>query len=348
MNIFPLIAIGTSTTNLKGEILDVRYQLIRSKSGLTFYLTHPSSLYDENSSYEMLLELHDTLKDLDDNQIEERMSNLDAVQGKINHNRESTHPERIKFVIHKIEKDDPINDVKDAYLKLHLISQRLVKPNSINLEGIFNALPNVAWTNHGPMDPDDLEILREDCDYLFIRSLDKFPCLTDYIIPSGVRIADASRVRLGAYLSEGTTVMHEGFVNFNAGTLGPTMIEGRISAGVVVGKNSDLGGGCSTMGTLSGGNDVKISVGEDCLLGANSGLGIPLGDRCTVEAGLYLTGGSKVEVIDQNNDLIETVKASELSLKPDLLFIRNSLSGTIQCKPNNKSFVLNDQLHSND
>ena len=172
--------------------------------------------------------------------------------------------------------------------------------------------------------------------------------MTDYVIPPGVRIADASRIRLGAYLSEGTTVMHEGFVNFNAGTLGPAMIEGRISAGVVVGKNSDLGGGCSTMGTLSGGNDVKISVGEDCLLGANSGLGIPLGDRCIVEAGLYLTGGSKVEVLDQSNKLIETVKASELSLKPDLLFIRNSLSGAIQCKPNKRSVVLNDQLHSND
>ena len=148
------------------------------------------------------------------------------------------------------------------------------------------------------MDPKDIETLRNDFDYLYVRSIDKFPCLTDYIIPNGVRIADSSRVRLGAYLSEGTTVMHEGFVNFNAGTLGSAMIEGRISAGVVIGANSDLGGGCSTMGTLSGGNDVKISVGEDCLLGANSGLGIPLGDRCIVEAGLYLTAGSKIEVLD--------------------------------------------------
>jgi len=348
MNIFPLIAIGTSTTNLKGGILDVRYQLIRSKSGLTSYSTNPSSLYDEDSSYETLLELYDTLKDLDDSQIEEHIRNQETAEGKINLDEESTYPERIKFVIHKVDKDDPINDVKDAYLKLHLISQRLAEPNSLNLEGIFNALPNVAWTNHGPMDPDDVKILREDYDYLFIRSLDKFPCLTDYVIPSRVRIADASRVRLGAYLSEGTTVMHEGFVNFNAGTLGPAMIEGRISSGVVVGKNSDLGGGCSTMGTLSGGNNVKISVGEDCLLGANSGLGIPLGDRCIIEAGLYLTGGSKVEVLDQTNNLIATVRASELSLKPDLLFIRNSISGTIQCKPNKKSIELNDQLHSND
>jgi 2,3,4,5-tetrahydropyridine-2-carboxylate N-succinyltransferase len=168
------------------------------------------------------------------------------------------------------------------------------------------------------------------------------------VIPNGVRIADANRVRLGAYLSEGTTIMHEGFVNFNAGTLGPSMIEGRISAGVVVGKNSDLGGGCSTMGTLSGGNNIKISVGEDCLLGANSGLGIPLGDRCIIEAGLYLTGGSKVEILNPDNELIETVKASTLSGQDDLLFIRNSLTGAIQCKPNGKSVILNETLHKND
>ena len=172
--------------------------------------------------------------------------------------------------------------------------------------------------------------------------------MTDYIIPEGVRIADSSRVRLGAHLSEGTTVMHEGFVNFNAGTLGSAMIEGRISAGVVIGKNSDLGGGCSTMGTLSGGNEVKISVGEDCLLGANSGLGIPLGNRCVLEAGLYLTGGSKVEILNSKNELMETVKASTLSGKDDLLFIRNSLTGAIQCKPNGKSVVLNKTLHKND
>ena len=181
-----------------------------------------------------------------------------------------------------------------------------------------------------------------------IKSVDKFPPLTDYIVPPGVRIADTRRVRLGAYLSEGTTVMHEGFVNFNAGTLGSAMIEGRISAGVVIGKNSDLGGGCSTMGTLSGGNEVKISVGEDCLLGANSGLGIPLGNRCILEAGLYLTGGSKVEILNSKHKMIETVKASTLSGKDDLLFIRNSLTGTIQCKPNGKSVILNETLHKND
>ena len=180
-----------------------------------------------------------------------------------------------------------------------------------------------------------------------MRSVDKFPCMLDYVVPSGVRIADGSRVRLGAYLSEGTTIMHEGFVNFNAGTLGPTMIEGRISAGVIVGKNSDLGGGCSTMGTLSGGNDVKISVGEDCLLGANSGLGIPIGDRCIVEAGLYLTAGTKVEMVNSEGKVFDTVKASELSGKNDLLYIRNSLSGAVQCIPNTKNVELNETLHKN-
>ena len=312
MDTFPLIATGVASTSLEGEILAIRYTKI-------------VSLNDRKDEFESLDSLY---------QQKEK-------EGQIVKERE-------KLIVHKINKDTPVEDVKDAYLKLHLLSMKLVKPNTINLEGIFSALSNVAWTNQGPIHPNDLEKLRPEYDSLYIRSLDKFPCLTDYVIPNGVRIADASRVRLGAYLSEGTTIMHEGFVNFNAGTLGPSMIEGRISAGVIIGKNSDLGGGCSTMGTLSGGNDVKISVGEDCLLGANSGLGIPLGDRCIVEAGLYLTAGSKVEVLDKDNKLVKTVKASELSSKDDQLFIRNSLTGAIQCKPNRKKVSLNDQLHTND
>ncbi len=308
MNKFPLIASGVASTSLNGEILAIRYTKIVCKSEDA----------DEYKSLESVKHIPSIIKD------------------------------REKFIFHKLNQDTAIKNVKDAYLKLHLLSLKLVKPNTINLEGIFNALPNVVWTSQGPVHPDDLEEIRKDNDSLFVRSIDKFPCLTDYVIPEGIRIADASRVRLGAYLSEGTTVMHEGFVNFNAGTLGPAMIEGRISAGVVIGANSDLGGGCSTMGTLSGGNDVKISVGEDCLLGANSGLGIPLGDRCIVEAGLYLTAGSKVEVLDKNNELVKIVKASELSSKEDQLFIRNSLTGAIQCKPNNKKVSLNDQLHTNE
>ena len=256
--------------------------------------------------------------------------------------------------IHWTQKDldEPIEDVVSAYLKLHLISYRFVLPNSVNLDGLFNALPNVAWTNKGPISIDEIdqELLnsKQSKSNLFIRSLDKFPQLVDYIIPKNVRIADASRVRLGAYLSPGTTIMHEGFVNFNAGTLGTAMIEGRISAGVVVGNNSDLGGGCSTMGTLSGGNNIKISIGENCLIGANAGVGIPLGDNCTIEAGLYITAGTKIEVYKENGDIDGVFKGSELSNCSNLVFLRNSQNGKVIAKVNQKSINLNSELHKND
>ena len=246
--------------------------------------------------------------------------------------------------------DREIESVIDAYLKLHLLSHKLVLPNSINLDGLFSNLPNIVWTNQGPISIEEIEnklneskINKND---LYIRSIDKFPCLTDYIIPKNVRIADARRVRLGAYLSEGTTIMHEGFVNFNAGTLGPAMIEGRISAGVTVGKNSDIGGGASTMGTLSGGNNTKISIGENCLLGANSGLGISLGDNCIVEAGLYITAGTKITLL--NDDESKLVKASEISGIKDMLFLRESTTGKVIAKPNKKTSALNKELHNND
>jgi len=255
-----------------------------------------------------------------------------------------------KNVLVLVDSEKPPNDVPSSYLRLHLLSHRLVKPNEINLEGIFSLLPTVAWTSDGPKDPKELDDIlfkkRVNSESLHIHSLDKFPCMTDYVIPEGVRIADSHRVRLGAYLGEGTTVMHEGFINFNAGTLGKSMVEGRISQGVVVGEGSDLGGSSSTMGTLSGGNEELISVGKDCLLGANSGLGIPLGDRCIIEAGLYITAGTKVELFI-SEDEVKEIKASELAFKNDLLFIRNSLTGTVQCKPNTKSFNLNEDLHSN-
>ena len=248
--------------------------------------------------------------------------------------------------------DEPIEDVVSAYLKLHLISYRFMLPNSINLDGLFNALPNVAWTNKGPISIDEIdqELLnsKQSKSDLFIRSLDKFPQLVDYIIPKNVRIADASRVRLGAYLSPGTTIMHEGFVNFNAGTLGTAMIEGRVSAGVVVGDNSDLGGGCSTMGTLSGGNNIKISIGENCLIGANAGVGIPLGDNCTIEAGLYITAGTKIEVHKENGEVDGVLKGSELSNCSNLVFLRNSQNGKVIAKVNQKSINLNSELHKND
>lgn len=248
--------------------------------------------------------------------------------------------------------NQPVTSTEGAYLKLHLLSYKFCKPNTLNLDGLFENLPNVAWTNKGPIAIDEVEQViaqsKLDNECIHIRSLDKFPPLTDYIVPKNVRIADASRVRLGAYLSEGTTVMHEGFVNFNAGTLGNAMIEGRISSGVVIGNNSDLGGGCSTMGTLSGGNDIKISVGENCLLGANSGLGIPLGNNCIVEAGLYITSGSKIELHDENSEEKKIVKGSELSNKSNLLFIRHSQNGKIIAKPNKNQISLNTTLHKND
>ena len=262
-----------------------------------------------------------------------------------------TNKEIVELVWSEKDLDSSIKDISSAYLKLHLISYKFVTPNSINLDGLFGVLPNVAWTNQGPIAINEIDERlsksKLEDGKLFIRSLDKFPCLTDYIIPKNVRIADASRVRLGAYLGSGTTIMHEGFVNFNAGTLGKAMIEGRISAGVIIGNNSDLGGGCSTMGTLSGGNDIKISVGENCLLGANSGLGIPLGDNCIVEAGLYITAGTKIELFDDEGSK-GVMKGSELSNYSNLVFIRNSLNGKVIAKPNQLSVELNSELHSND
>jgi 2,3,4,5-tetrahydropyridine-2-carboxylate N-succinyltransferase len=239
-------------------------------------------------------------------------------------------------------------DAYDAYLRLHLLSHRLVKPHGLSLEGLFGVLPNVAWTSHGPVDPAALAAVRlrfrGEGEPLQVFSVDKFPRMTDYVVPSGVRIADADRVRLGAHLAEGTTVMHEGFVNFNAGTLGASMVEGRISAGVVVGDGSDIGGGASIMGTLSGGGTTVISIGERCLLGANAGLGISLGDDCIVEAGLYVTGGTRVALPDG-----DVVKALELSGADGLLFRRNSQSGAVEVMPRSGAWVgLNAALHAND
>ncbi|MGH3371400.1 MAG: 2,3,4,5-tetrahydropyridine-2,6-dicarboxylate N-succinyltransferase, partial [Nocardioidaceae bacterium] len=217
----------------------------------------------------------------------------------------------------------------DAYLRLHLLSHRLVRPHGVNLDGIFGALPNNAWTSHGPVPVDEVEQVRLRARaaglHLSVTSVDKFPRMTDYVVPSGVRIADADRVRLGAHLAEGTTVMHEGFVNFNAGTLGTSMVEGRIVAGVVVGDGSDIGAGASIMGTLSGGGKQVISIGQRCLLGANGGIGISLGDDCTVEAGLYVTAGTRVTLPDGT-----VTKALELSGRDGLLFRRNSTSGAVE------------------
>ncbi len=244
--------------------------------------------------------------------------------------------------------DEAPASVADAYLRLHLLSHRLAAPRSINLDGLFGALTNVAWTSLGPVALADLDAVRlrarAEGMHLTVHGVDKFPRMTDYVVPSGVRIADASRVRLGAHLAEGTTVMHEGFCNFNAGTLGASMVEGRISAGVVVGDGSDVGGGASIMGTLSGGGTEQITVGERCLLGANSGIGISLGDDCVVEAGLYVTGSTPVTTPDD-----EVVKARELSGRSGLMFLRDGRTGRVMVRPRNGSWgALNEALHAND
>ena len=260
---------------------------------------------------------------------------------------------RVVFV--QIDLDAEPADAVDAYLRLHLLSHRLVTPNSINLDGIFAKLSNVVWTNFGPAAVEGFDLTRAKLRRrgpVTVYSVDKFPRMLDYVIPTGVRVADADRVRLGAYLAEGTTVMHEGFVNFNAGTLGESMVEGRISAGVVVGKGTDVGGGASIMGTLSGGGRQRITLGERVLLGANSGVGISIGDDSVVEAGLYVTAGTRVRVAGpkgaDGEDTTVIVKASELSGVPNLLFRRNSTSGCVEVLARKGSDVaLNESLHAN-
>jgi len=254
----------------------------------------------------------------------------------------------------QIDLDAPPATTQDAYLRLHLLSHRLVQPRTVNLDGIFGVLANVVWTSAGPCAVEGFEAtrarLRGAGQHVTVHGVDKFPRMVDYVVPVGVRIADASRVRLGAHLAQGTTVMHEGFVNYNAGTLGVSMVEGRISAGVVVGDGSDIGGGASIMGTLSGGGKETITIGERSLLGANSGLGIPLGNDCIVEAGLYLTAGAKVVLVGQSGSDGSplTVKARDLAGQDGILFRRNSLSGALEAVQRHGAGVeLNAALHAN-
>jgi 2,3,4,5-tetrahydropyridine-2-carboxylate N-succinyltransferase len=270
--------------------------------------------------------------------------------------------------------DEPVSSAVDAYAKLHMMSMRLAKPNTLNLDGIFGQLANVVWTNYGPFAVNDFAARKADVERasadaalafaaqtglptaavsatVNVLSVDKFPRMIDYVVPSGVRIGDADRVRLGAYLSEGTTVMHAGFVNFNAGTLGVSMVEGRVSQGVLVGNGSDIGGGASIMGTLSGGGKLRNSIGEHSLLGANAGIGISLGDNCTVEAGLYITAGTKITIWNKAKaaagEPLEVVKGTELSGKDNILFIRNSVNGRIEARYRKIGIELNEKLHHN-
>ena len=254
----------------------------------------------------------------------------------------------VRAVEMSIDLDAAPASADDVYLRLHLLSNRLCIPRTINLDGVFGLLANVAWTNLGPVAVDQVDRLRWRLraagNVLTVHGLDKFPRMTDYVVPTGVRIADADRVRLGAHLAEGTTVMHEGFVNYNAGTLGRSMVEGRISAGVLVGDGSDIGGGASIMGTLSGGGKDQITIGERCLLGAEAGIGISLGDECVVEAGLYVTAGTLVKMPDG-----EIVKARQLSGASGLLYRRNSQTGAVEAIPRSVSWEgLNAALHHND
>lgn len=253
---------------------------------------------------------------------------------------------RTSVILTSIDLDAAPADPPDAYLRLHLLSARLVEPNTLNLDGIFGVLPNVVWTNYGPCVPEGFETTRAKLRAegpVSVYGVDKFPRMVDYVVPSGVRIADADRVRLGAHLASGTTVMHEGFVNFNAGTLGSSMIEGRISQGVVVGDGSDIGGGASTMGTLSGGGSQRVRIGRRCLVGAEAGCGISLGDDCVIEAGLYVTAGTKVTLDDGR-----VVKARELSGQDGLLFIRDSVRGCVRARSRaGHGIQLNTELHDN-
>lgn len=253
-----------------------------------------------------------------------------------------------------VDLDAAPDGTPDAYLRLHVLSHRLAAPNTINLDGIFAALPNVVWTDHGPCAVEGFETTRARLRAahgrpVTVYGVDKFPRMVDYVLPSGVRVADADRVRLGAHLAAGTTVMHEGFVNFNAGTLGTSMVEGRISQGVVVGEGSDIGGGASIMGTLSGGGRERVSIGERSLLGANAGLGVSLGDDCVVEAGLYLTAGTKVTLVGEVADgAPRVVKARELSGADGVLFRRNSVTGGVEAVARTGTGItLNAALHAN-
>ncbi len=334
--------IGLGTKNQKQEWLEVFYpKPVWQPSSALADIVRQQFAVSTNTSVELDADQLESLAEQFAAAGEQELS--DATKALI----ETKQPRVINILL----EDSPSRSTPEVYLKLQLISHRLIKPHGINLDGIFGLLPNVAWTSEGAIDLEELparqlaarvagRVLEVDC-------VDKFPKMTNYVVPKGVRIAHTARVRLGAYVGEGTTIMHEGFVNFNAGSEGKSMIEGRISAGVMVGEGSDLGGGCSTMGTLSGGGNIIISVGKNSLIGANAGVGIPLGDRCKVESGLYITAGTKVAVLDDQSQAVETVKARELAGQHDLVFRRNSVNGRVEAVTNKSAVQLNEALHAN-
>lgn len=337
------LAFGTATKNRDNKIIEAFFPapVLSPSESLVTSLSKISGYDGGNQAIEI------------SNQLSAELATAFAASGDVSNasfaEKAATSEQALVLVI--LETDEKPQSVAEGFLKLQLISNRLVKPHGTVLDGIFGLLHNIAWTNKGPIDLPELaerqiearlagEVISVDC-------VDKFPKMVDYVVPAGIRIADTSRVRLGAHVGEGTTVMHEGFINFNAGTDGVSMVEGRISAGVVVGNGSDIGGGASIMGTLSGGGTVVVSIGENSLLGANAGLGFPLGDRCTVESGLYVTAGAKVKMLDSQGKEVEVIKARELAGKSDLLFRRNSVTGQIECLTNKTAVELNSELHSN-
>ncbi|WP_413283878.1 2,3,4,5-tetrahydropyridine-2,6-dicarboxylate N-succinyltransferase [Vibrio sp. MA40-2] len=337
------LAFGTATKNREGKIIEAFFpnpvlnpseSLVAALSKLTGYESGNQAIEVSNALSAELATAFAANADVENAAFAEKAAASEQA-----------------LVLVILESDEKPLSVAEGYLKLQLISHRLVQPHGTVLDGIFGLMHNIAWTNKGPIDLPELAERQIEArlagEVIVVDCVDKFPKMVDYVVPTGIRIADTSRVRLGAHVGEGTTVMHEGFINFNAGTSGVSMVEGRISAGVVVGNGSDIGGGASIMGTLSGGGTVVVSIGENSLLGANSGLGFPLGDRCTVESGLYVTAGSKVRMLDAKGQEVEVVKARDLAGKSDLLFRRNSVTGQIECLTNKSAIELNSELHNN-
>ena len=336
------LAFGTATKNRDGKFIEAFFPnpLLNPSDELVSAVAKVAGYESGNQAIEISAELSGEL------------ANAFAAAGDVANASfaEKAAASEQPLVLVVLATDEKPASVAEGFLKLQLISNRLVQPHGTVLDGIFGLLHNIAWTNEGPIDLPELADRQIEARLagraLSVDCVDKFPKMVDYVVPTGVRIADTSRVRLGAHVGEGTTVMHEGFINFNAGTTGVSMVEGRISAGVVVGNGSDIGGGASIMGTLSGGGTVVVSIGENSLLGANAGLGFPLGDRCTVESGLYVTAGSKVRMIAEGKE-VEVVKARDLAGVSDLLFRRNSVTGQIECLANKSAVELNSELHSN-
>jgi len=336
------LGIGVATQNAAQEIIEVFYPAPLHQPELALVHALADAIDYKGANQTLSLDSNDV------GALANTLKKVDPAQSAL---LRTLAESKAAVIVCLLAEDKAPTCIAEVFLKLHLLSHRLCLPHSLNLQGAFGVLRNLAWTNEGPIELGELAQrqlqARAQGRLLDVQSVDKFPKMTNYVVPAGVRIADTARVRLGAYVGEGTTVMHEGFINFNAGTHGTAMIEGRISAGVVIGEGSDLGGGCSTMGTLSGGGTQIISVGRDCLIGANAGIGIALGDRCVIEAGLYVTAGTKVQLLDEHNKPVRVIKALELNGQSDLLFRRNSQSGAVECKANRSTIALNDELHSN-